>query len=90
MGALENPVVRLWFIFGSAFLATSAYITITGFLPGLLQWFPFGTYPSIGSVPYIIIFTVAAFLSGVLWWFAFFIHARRVKSNLMANARVSF
>ncbi len=90
MGALDNPVIRVFFIFAGAFTLASLYVMITGFLPGSLQWFPFGSYPSVGSLPYIAIFLVASFISGALWWFVFFMHERRVRNKLITSARVTF
>jgi hypothetical protein len=80
MSTLENPVIRLFFIFAGGFLFTSLYIMFTGFLPAPYQWFPFGTYPGIGSLQYIGIFTISTFISGVLWWIALTVHGRNVKN----------
>lgn len=83
MSTLDNPVIRLFFIFAGGFFITSAYVQITGYLPAPYQWFPFGTYPGIGSLPYITIFTLSTLFSGILWWVALTVHGRHVKQQTL-------
>jgi hypothetical protein len=88
MGAFENPVIRLFFILAGGFTLASLYVMFTGYLPGSLQWFPFGVYPSIGSLPYIALFVVGTAISGGLWWYATWIMGRRAKKDLMQRLEI--
>jgi hypothetical protein len=53
------------------------WVTITGLLPGSLQWFPFGTYPAVGSPQWLAIYSVSVIIFGVMDWIRFRGHTRR-------------
>ncbi len=64
MGSIDHPVIRVFFIFAGAFLVTQLYV----YLGAYVNWPPFGTYPSVGSIPYITVFVLSGIIVGFLWW----------------------
>jgi hypothetical protein len=83
MGALEHPGIRAFFILAGGYLLTSLYIEFGGFF----NWPPFGTYPNLGSLPWISVYLVSTLLVSFLDWIRFrgMVHKDLVKQGAIQS-----
>ncbi len=73
MPALDHPVLRAVMILLGALGLTQIYLSIGGYV----NWPPFGSYPSPGSIPYITVYIASLIILGAIDFLRFRGHVRK-------------